>query len=256
MARTLQLLAARPLALSTRVPETAEPPAEPRTGARPVVAARWPGSAVAGQGDDPVYPVAGGPQPAAPQVQRASVAPLAGREGPVVRPAPPGSATTVAAATVPAGPLPVTAPQAPPLGDRPPGPHTPPEVRVPVVRPQAGTSGARTAAPVQRDVSDASAAAPAPAPFKGAPPRTGARPHGRSRSASTSSVAARGTSAAVRGTATATGTATDRRAESPQDPGIDLDALARRLLDPMARLLRTELRRGRERTGRPYDGRR
>ncbi|WP_277347721.1 hypothetical protein [Streptomyces barkulensis] len=42
----------------------------------------------------------------------------------------------------------------------------------------------------------------------------------------------------------------------PQDPGLDLDDLARRLLDPMARLLRTELRRGRERTGRPYDGRR
>ncbi len=43
----------------------------------------------------------------------------------------------------------------------------------------------------------------------------------------------------------------------PQDdPGVDLDDLARRLLDPMARLLRTELRRGRDRTGRPYDGRR
>ncbi|MET9442411.1 hypothetical protein [Streptomyces sp. NPDC006610] len=39
-------------------------------------------------------------------------------------------------------------------------------------------------------------------------------------------------------------------------PGLDLDDLARRLLDPVARLLRAELRRGRERTGRPYDGRR
>ncbi|MFP8940279.1 hypothetical protein ACLIYM_02410 [Streptomyces fenghuangensis] len=44
--------------------------------------------------------------------------------------------------------------------------------------------------------------------------------------------------------------------EAPQDPGLDLDDLARRLLDPVARLLRTELRRGRDRTGRPYDGRR
>ncbi|NED82284.1 hypothetical protein G3I76_19585 [Streptomyces sp. SID11233] len=41
-----------------------------------------------------------------------------------------------------------------------------------------------------------------------------------------------------------------------QGSGADLDELARRLLDPVARLLRTELRRGRDRTGRPYDGRR
>ncbi|MFP8908177.1 hypothetical protein ACLIYN_28420, partial [Streptomyces atacamensis] len=45
-------------------------------------------------------------------------------------------------------------------------------------------------------------------------------------------------------------------AGTPQDPGLDLDDLARRLLDPVARLLRTELRRGRERMGRPHDGRR
>jgi syndecan 1 len=36
----------------------------------------------------------------------------------------------------------------------------------------------------------------------------------------------------------------------------DLDDLARRLIEPVARLLRTELRRGRERAGRPHDGRR
>ncbi|MYW41911.1 hypothetical protein GT346_00760, partial [Streptomyces sp. SID161] len=41
-----------------------------------------------------------------------------------------------------------------------------------------------------------------------------------------------------------------------QEKGPDLDELARRLLDPVSRLLRTELRRGRERTGRPFDGRR
>ncbi|MCS0605675.1 hypothetical protein NX794_31395 [Streptomyces sp. LP11] len=44
-------------------------------------------------------------------------------------------------------------------------------------------------------------------------------------------------------------------AQAP-DAGPDLDELARRLLDPVSRLLRTELRRGRERTGRPFDGRR
>ncbi|WP_158707036.1 hypothetical protein [Streptomyces pyridomyceticus] len=46
----------------------------------------------------------------------------------------------------------------------------------------------------------------------------------------------------------------------PAEPGGvglgDLDELARRLVEPVGRLLRTELRRGRERSGRPYDGRR
>ncbi|MFF2081169.1 hypothetical protein ACFVXG_41180 [Kitasatospora sp. NPDC058162] len=36
----------------------------------------------------------------------------------------------------------------------------------------------------------------------------------------------------------------------------DLDELARRLVEPVGRLLRTELRRGRERAGKPYDLRR
>ncbi|HJD82696.1 hypothetical protein BOQ63_009720 [Streptomyces viridifaciens] len=49
-------------------------------------------------------------------------------------------------------------------------------------------------------------------------------------------------------------------AESATAPGGagpgDLDELARRLVEPVGRLLRTELRRGRERAGRPYDLRR
>ncbi|MFE7531611.1 hypothetical protein ACFU7Y_38775 [Kitasatospora sp. NPDC057542] len=44
-------------------------------------------------------------------------------------------------------------------------------------------------------------------------------------------------------------------AEPPADPA-DLDELARRLVEPVGRLLRTELRRGRERSGKPYDMRR
>jgi hypothetical protein len=59
------------------------------------------------------------------------------------------------------------------------------------------------------------------------------------------------------GSPATSGKAAVRRPGGPQDdPGLDLDDLARRLLDPVSRLLRTELRRGRERTGRPYDGRR
>ncbi|MFD7862944.1 hypothetical protein [Streptomyces sp. NPDC059783] len=46
--------------------------------------------------------------------------------------------------------------------------------------------------------------------------------------------------------------------ERPAEPAPDVDVedLARRLIDPVARLLRADLRRGRERSGRPYDGRR
>lgn len=43
---------------------------------------------------------------------------------------------------------------------------------------------------------------------------------------------------------------------APEGSGLELDDLARRLIDPVSRLLRAELRRGRERTGRPFDGRR
>ncbi|WP_435647743.1 hypothetical protein [Kitasatospora purpeofusca] len=56
-------------------------------------------------------------------------------------------------------------------------------------------------------------------------------------------------------------TASGRTGGSPRDTGaqggdLDLDDLARRLLDPVARLLRAELRRGRDRAGRTFDGRR
>lgn len=41
-----------------------------------------------------------------------------------------------------------------------------------------------------------------------------------------------------------------------QAAGIEIEELARRLIEPVARLLRADLRRGRERAGRLYDGRR
>ncbi|GAB3467747.1 hypothetical protein [Actinophytocola sediminis] len=48
-----------------------------------------------------------------------------------------------------------------------------------------------------------------------------------------------------------------RRAVQPAaDQDKDLDDLARRLLEPVGRLLRAELRHGRERTGRLHDRRR
>ncbi|MGW1433176.1 hypothetical protein ACWD6K_31720 [Streptomyces sp. NPDC002431] len=49
--------------------------------------------------------------------------------------------------------------------------------------------------------------------------------------------------------------AADARAEN-RITGADIEELARRLIDPVSRLIRADLRRGRERTGRLYDGRR
>jgi len=282
--RTLQLLPARPLTLSTRATEGAAPPVAARSGGRPVVAARWPGVPAAPQAD-PGRPTPGPSPvaPATPQVQRAVAAPPAGRENagvrsansagpagspspvqrvPVVRPAPPGQGLVGSAPAVPARSLPVTAPQAPPLADRP--ANAPASTQpVPVVLPVTGGSG-RTATPVQRDITDTTgagllmgattkaerdrdrersrpAATPSAAGLLMGDTAKEVPAHGRSRSSSTSS---------------ASGKNAEQRAEAPKDPGLDLDDLARRLLDPMARLLRTELRRGRERTGRPYDGRR
>ncbi|MFD7361201.1 hypothetical protein ACFWAC_21250 [Streptomyces sp. NPDC059885] len=69
---------------------------------------------------------------------------------------------------------------------------------------------------------------------------------------------ARAVDSSTRTNANATA-ATPTSAAGPAKPaprGAELDELARHLLDPVARLLRAEMRRGRERTGRPYDGRR
>ncbi|MEU7467363.1 hypothetical protein AB0A94_02170 [Streptomyces sp. NPDC044984] len=136
------------------------------------------------------------------------------------------SATT---APAPVGPVPVVRPRTVPPG------------------PAAGGGTGRATTPVQRDASPAGDLAVAKGvPVKGVPAKSGSE---RARS---SSVSAAGDLAVPEGH----GRGADRSADSPQNPGADLDDLARRLIDPLARLLRTELRRGRERTGRPYDGRR
>ncbi|MEU6526624.1 hypothetical protein ABZ892_28280 [Streptomyces sp. NPDC046924] len=280
--RTLSLLALRPLSLNTRTGEGTAPPAGSGPACRPVVAARWPGAAPAAVRSDPGAPTGAPARPApgssvlppvTPQVQRATTAlqgprgpdgrgadsPGSVRRVPVVRPAPPHRGTFDAAARTtapPARPLPVTSARTPPLTDRPPAAPAPAPARtIPVVRPATGTPGPGPAADsgtgratsgrtgpaalrVQRDATGTGtggAAVPGEVPVQPEPAR------GRPRSASAPASPGRGA---------------DRHAGTPQDPGVDLDDLARRLLDPMARLLRTELRRGRERTGRPYDGRR
>ncbi|MEW2371474.1 hypothetical protein AB0940_19245 [Streptomyces sp. NPDC006656] len=209
--RTVQLLAARPLALgSSGDMGSAAAPARRTAASRPVVAARWPGS------------------PTAPPVQRAAVGrpgptsatPVpAPRPDPVVRPAP-GPRPATAPGEAPATRLPVTTPQAPPLVVQP-APAGPLSQPVPVVRPGAAPPAARPADPpsVRREPARGPGnGTPAPAAAAGPPPPGSGGSNGGG--------------------------------------DLDLDDLARRLLDPVTRLLRTELRRGRERAGRPFDGRR
>ncbi|MHB9858025.1 DNA polymerase III subunit gamma/tau domain-containing protein [Streptomyces sp. YIM S03343] len=289
--RTLALLPARSLTLSTRAPEGPAPSAASRPGGGPpVVAARWSGAPDGIPGGTPA-PSAGAPArpmpapsvgaPVTPPVQRAVTAhapqhprvrvtgspgaaatahaPQHGSGGratgapgvvqrvPVVKPAPPGGGTGTAAVSA-ARPLPMAPPLTPPLTDGPSATSAPaPEAAVPVVRPRAVTPGPRSAsgggnspaAPqIQRAISGAGRAASDVS--KGVPAKA---------------VPARGEQHSSE-TASASGRRTERPADAAQGPGLDLDDLARRLLDPMVRLLRTELRRGRERTGRPYDGRR
>ncbi len=279
--RTLALLTARPLTLKTRVPQGAAEPSVSRPGGRtPVVAARWSDAPAASR--DHSAPTAGKPvRSAGPRIQRAASVPVPpgpkasgsrgagssgpGRRVPVVRPAPPRGQTSGAAPApaVPARSLPAAGPQTPAFADRPPttpAPAPAPAGNIPVVRPRnaapvpgpapvrgpaAGGGTGRAAGPVQRTATGTGrAAVPAGVPAREVPAR------GRPRSASAPSAPPAPSAPSVSGRGTA------RPPEVPQDPGLDLDDLARRLLDPMARLLRTELRRGRERTGRPYDGRR
>ncbi|WP_330289747.1 hypothetical protein [Streptomyces sp. NBC_00576] len=288
-------------------------PTAPPTGAparRFGTPAASPGGSPGGFGA-PTRPALGpsAPTQATPQLQRATTSypgpqgkdagvrttasPAPVQRVPVVRPAPPRLPTAGATAAVPAKPLPVTAPQAPPLADRP-SAATAPGGPVPVVRPRSvtaagGTGGTGEAAlAVQRDARGRprSSSAP-PAPPTGALAKEVPAP-GRKRSSSVSSVSSEASeSSAASESATssaASGKNAARRTETRQDdpgpdlddlarrlldpvsrlmrielrrdPGLDLDDLSRRLLDPVARLLRTELRRGRDRTGRPYDGRR
>ncbi|MES4890712.1 hypothetical protein [Streptomyces sp. NPDC096012] len=163
------------------------------------------------------------------------------RTVPVVRPdAPVQRRATGAEAVVGTAVPPVTDPHTAPLQGRPASPAAPgvpapgvaaPGSAVPVVRAVPATaSGRADGAPrqaVQREMSPAG---------------------GRRRSASAPPVPAKPPAKAP--------AMRSARPAGAQDPGIDLDDLARRLLEPVSRLLRADLRRGRERAGRPYDGHR
>ncbi|MFG2884116.1 hypothetical protein ACGFYV_17765 [Streptomyces sp. NPDC048297] len=256
--RTLALLAARPLLIRTRAQEGITAPAGARASAPPVVPASWRRVSDPGPDVRRTPPVAPSSRPATsdPKVSLPSGHPPGHPSGnpsgkadhstgsgparprpavPVVRPdrpvTPPvqrGASGGAAPARLPA--LPLSEPLKSPLQDRP-SPQAAPTPPVPVVR--AVRTGDTPATTVQTAGRQRSASAP-PAPARTRAPAADRSP----RTPETQAPAPAPAQAQA------------------QAPGLDLDDLARRLLEPMTRLLRADLRRGRERTGRPYDGRR
>ncbi|QKW53467.1 hypothetical protein [Streptomyces buecherae] len=270
---TARLLASRPLVPGIRATAEATPP----RATRPVVAPRWPRATppLTDQATGPprqpaphAPPVAGAPAP----VQRApatSTRPGHGTAGtatfvdapgapsppgapPLVRPSAPvvrpgTTAASVGLASV--GPLPVTAPGAEPGAARPPVGNAP---VVPVRAVPRAAVGPPVLAHRPPTPSTATVRPPGAPVIQRAPggPTEGATPDGHPPGVAAPHPAR----PTERGEGAAQQAAAHQKAAPP--PGPDMDELARRLLDPVARLLRTELRRGRERAGRPFDGRR
>ncbi|MGW4304597.1 hypothetical protein [Streptomyces californicus] len=161
---------------------------------------------------------------------------------------------------------------------------------MPVVRPHppAAPRAADAAVPVQRlalPVVPDSAGPPAPAPDDApggpppglsvrVPPRTPARSPGAGRPETRAQAVQRAAAdagitgvpvraAPAKPVVQRTGPEAGAGAEDAPDAaptnrmsGAEVEELARRLIDPVSRLLRADLRRGRERSGRLHDGRR
>ncbi|MFD7883606.1 hypothetical protein ACFV3N_14350 [Streptomyces bauhiniae] len=231
-APTLNLLPARPLTLSTEEAPPIAAPTQRKASERPVVAARWARETA-------------GAQPSAP-VQRAPQSPVAPSSS--ARPTPLAATPTAPAPR----PLPVTAPQPPAvqpfLVNAPTHTATAP---TPVVRPTH--SGAPTPPPLVRPAQiqrDALPTAPTPTP-----PVAHTQIQ-RDKGGTTTTPPAQGKPTTEPANAKQPGKSSTRAKPPAPESSPDLDDLARRLLDPVSRLLRNELRRGRDRTGRPFDGRR
>ncbi|MBX9421082.1 MULTISPECIES: hypothetical protein [Streptomyces] len=186
----------------------------------------------------PVVALTDLPRATAPSVQRRSTYPLATTRP--LTPRLPGTASAPARPRTADDTAPPAAPLSRPVPDPAPGPR-------PVV-PLAPTSAARPVArpvAVQRQAAPEAVPAPAPVvPVVAAPLRRSAAPHAP-RAATTV------TRTAVQRTAEPRTTATGSDSGSAS-PG-QLDELARRLVTPLSRLLRAELRADRERVGRLRD---
>ncbi|MEI7034794.1 hypothetical protein V9U70_28735, partial [Streptomyces pratensis] len=166
------------------------------------------------------------------------------RSVPVVRPHPP---TTPGSGTAPVqrAALPVVPDHAgPPASGPGPGGDTsagappalavrvPPRAPVPAAPPSPAHGSEEAARAVQRA---AAGAGPAGVPVRGVPVQRAPRPGGSGPS---------------------DGSGAPDPAAANRLTGADMEELARRLLDPVSRLIRADLRRGRERAGRLHDGRR
>lgn len=197
------------------------PSPELATGPSPVVPRALPPGHAA---STPPAPVVRPAPPAGHSLQRLPTVsrPLPSPPTPTPTPTPAAPSPVVSRALAPARP--VSTPPAGPASN-PPAPHAPGTAQLlQRVAEQAGLTGVPLTAVPARRPSTVQAAPPKASPAKASPAK--ASPPAES--------------------ATAPGGA---------GPG-DLDELARRLVEPVGRLLRTELRRGRERAGRPYDLRR
>ncbi|GGR95497.1 hypothetical protein GCM10010284_30640 [Streptomyces rubiginosohelvolus] len=234
---------------------------------RPVVAATWrrdvaqPGSgdAQAGAGQhsasatapgtavqrsatpSPLPPVPQPPQQASGSATRQTPQPGLARRPPVVRPHPPAAPRSTDAVPVQRQALPVVPDSAgppatdpAPVGGPAPGGPPSPSVRVPPRTPARSAGAGRPETKAQAVQRAAANAGITGVPVQAAPARPAA-----------------GAAGAASGPADASDAPPANRLS-----GSEIEELARRLLDPVSRLIRADLRRGRERSGRLHDGRR
>lgn len=218
---------------------------------------------------------------ARPPEQRPAEPHTARRPGPMpLAPRPAHSTPSAAPSTAPPVPsVPSAAQPVPVVRPHPPAPDRPGAAAVPVQRmalPVVPESGAPMATGPEAGVGSPLPGPPslsvrvpqrAPAPAAGAGV-SGSAAEVLQRAAANAGITGvpvraapvkRATPSGGTGPAGSAGSADSATADAPaanRVTGADIEELARRLLDPVSRLIRADMRRGRERTGRLYDGRR
>lgn len=202
---------------------------------------------------------------------------------PAHRPAPPSPAPRPVPATPSASSVPSAAQPVPVVRPDPPGPHRPGATVVPVQRMPLPVVPESAAPVATGPMEGAEAALPGPPSLAVRVPQRAPAPAAGASGATGTSGASGATAEVLQRAAAAAGiTGVPVRAapvKAAQQPGrtgpagpadspseevpaanrvtaADIEELARRLLDPVSRLIRADMRRGRERTGRLYDGRR
>ncbi|MFD5694197.1 hypothetical protein [Streptomyces rubiginosohelvolus] len=236
----------RPVVAATWRRDVAQPgSADAQAGAgQPSASATPAGTAVQRSATPSLLPpVPQPPQQASGSATRQPPQPGLARRPPVVRPHPPAAPRSTDAVPVPvqrqalpvvpdsAGP-PATGPA--PVGGAAPGGPPSPSVRVPPRTPAQSAGAGRPETRAQAVRRAAANAGITGVPVQAAPAKPAA-----------------GAAGAATGPAEASDAPPANRLS-----GTEIEELARRLLDPVSRLIRADLRRGRERSGRLHDGRR